>query len=61
MIQNPIILEKLESKTAGDVIMYDFLVAIMTNESEGKQYSKFYSAEVEKGAKKREQIGGDNK
>lgn len=42
MIQNPTILKKLEEKTAQDVVMRTFVLDIMNNESEGKQFSKFY-------------------
>lgn len=55
MIQNPTILEKLAEKTKGDEIMRQFILSIMTNESEGKQFRKFYTSEIEKCAKKRKE------
>lgn len=58
MIQNPTILEKLKVKTQGDEVMHKFILDIMTNESEGKQYSKFFRSEIEECAKIREKKGG---
>lgn len=55
MIQNPTILEKLAEKTEGDNIMRQFILSIMTNESEGKQFRKFYTSEIEKCANKRKE------
>lgn len=60
MIQNKAILEKLKEKTANDDVMNEFIVAILENESEGKQYTKFFQGEIEKGIDKRKQIGGEN-
>lgn len=51
MIQNPTILEKLKKKTVGDPQMFDFLSSILENESEGKQYSKFFKTQIEKATK----------
>ena len=42
MIQNPLILKKLKEKTHGDEAMREFILSIMTNESNGKQYAKFF-------------------
>lgn len=61
MIQNPLILEKLKEKTLGDEAMHEFILSIMTNESNGKQYAKFFRAEVEKYSKLREEKGGADK
>lgn len=59
MIQNPTILEKLKQKTTNDDIMRQFILSITTNESEGKQYRKFYTSEIEKCAKKRKESNNE--
>ena len=51
MIQNPLIIEKIAEKTKDNDAMYCFIESIMTNESEGKQFSKFFKAEIEKYSK----------
>ena len=61
MIQNPLIFKKLKEKTHGDEAMREFILSIMTNESNGKQYAKFFRSEVEKYSKLRETKGGVGK
>lgn len=46
MIKNPIIIEKLNQKTKGDPDMRGFICDILDRESEGKQYKKFYTAQI---------------
>lgn len=58
MIQNPIILKKLKEKTCDDEILRDFLLSILKNEAEGKQYNKYYKKEIDKSIKKIELKGG---
>mgnify|MGYP001083696251 FL=1 len=59
MIQNQLILEKLKAKTGKDEVMHDFILSIMTNESEGKQYNKYFRSEIDKSVKQRLKEGGD--
>jgi len=59
MIQNQLILEKLKTKTGKDEVMHDFILSIMTNESEGKQYNKYFRSEIDKSVKQRLKEGGD--
>ncbi len=61
MIQNPIINEKLIEKCGDDKIMFSFITDLMNNESEGKHFSKYYKAEIEKNSIKHKQIGGNKK
>ncbi len=57
MIQNPKIIEKLDAKTLGDSHLRDFILQILENESEGKQYSKFYAAKIKEAVNLRQQEG----
>lgn len=57
MIQNPTILKKLEEKTEQDAVMRDFIRDVMNNESEGKQFSKFYKKMMAKSVNARKGNG----
>ncbi len=60
MIQNSLILEKLNAKTDGNEKMREFIKNVLTNEAEGKQYNKYFRAEIEKHALADVKKGGDN-
>jgi len=51
MIQNPTILQKIDEKANGDTVMKEFLQAIIENESDGKQYSKYFKSLIEQSVK----------
>lgn len=58
MIKNPIIIDKLGQKTKDDPDMRRFVTDILDRESEGKQYKKFYSAQIKTLAKRNQKKQG---
>lgn len=58
MIKNPIIIDKLSQKTKDDPDMRGFISDILERESEGKQYKKFYSAQIKSLAKRSQKRKG---
>ena len=55
MIQNPSIENKLKSKTDNTPIIRSFLEALIEIEVKGKNYKKYYEAEIQKAIKKEEE------
>lgn len=51
MLQNQIIVEKLEEKTEGDKHMREFINALVDKELAGGQFTKVYEKLIEKYAK----------
>lgn len=52
MIQNTTILEKLKDKTGDDQILRDFILCLLENETEGKNYRKVYNSAISDALKK---------
>lgn len=51
MIQNKLILEKLEQKTKNDPVMGKFIEVLIEKETKGGQFAKSYKQLIEKAAK----------
>lgn len=51
MIQNKLIIEKLEKKTKNDPVMKKFIENLIDKETEGGQFTKTYKQLVEKASK----------
>lgn len=51
MIQNKLILDKLEEKTKNDPDMKKFIEVLMDKETEGGQFTKSYKQLIEKATK----------
>ncbi|ORT99293.1 hypothetical protein D081_2022 [Anaerovibrio sp. JC8] len=48
MISNPAINDKIEEKAGSNIILKDFLYAIISHENESVQFSKQYKKLIEK-------------
>lgn len=48
MFNNETILTKIKNKTNEDAVMYEYLLALLQNESEGKNFRKFIILETDK-------------
>ena len=60
MIKNQVIIDKVKSKTPHDKAMQEYLLSILQNESEGKQFKKFFTKGIKDGIAKREANGGES-
>jgi len=53
MIQNTTILDKLNKKTANNKVLNEFIIKLLENEADGKNYKKFFDSAIDEALKKK--------